>query len=111
MKKVLSALVAATLISVTPLVMSDTADAQWGWRGGFHRFGYGYGGWGFRRLGWGGYGYGGYRGYAGYGGYGGYRGYRGYGGYGGCGGCGGAAVAVVPVVPVVLVPMSYGCGC
>jgi hypothetical protein len=52
MKKVLSALVAATLISVTPLVMSDTADAQWGWRGGFHRFGYGYGGWGFRRLGW-----------------------------------------------------------
>jgi hypothetical protein len=96
MKKVLSALVAATLISVTPLVMSDTANAQWGWRGGFHRFGYGYGGWGFRRLGWGGFGYGGY---------------RGYGGYGGYGGCGGAAVAVVPVVPVILVPMSYGCGC
>ena len=43
MKKVLSALVAATLISVTSLVMSDTANAQWGWRGGFHRFGYGCG--------------------------------------------------------------------
>ena len=97
MKRVLSALVAVAVISATPLVMADTANAQWGWRG-FHRFGYGYGGgWGYRRLGWGGYGYGGY---------------GGYGGFGGCGGCGGAAVAVVPVMPVVVVPMmNYGCGC
>jgi hypothetical protein len=109
MKKVLSALIAVTVIGATPLAMVDTANAQWVGRGfyrGFGFHGFGYGGWGFRRLGWGlggGYGYGGYGGYGSYGGYGGYGGY----GCGGCGGCGGA----VAVVPVVYVPVSYGCGC
>ena len=108
MKKILTALTAATLISATPLVMSDTANAQWGYRG-FHG-GFGYRGLGWGRGGWGGAGlrYGG--GYGGYGyGYGG-NGYAGV-GYGACG-CGGGAIAVAPVVYVPAVSYGhYGCGC
>ena len=74
MKKILTALTAATVISATVLAMADTANAQWGYRAGFNR-GFGYrglgGGLGYRGLGWRGYGAG--RGYAGYGG--GYAGY------------------------------------
>ena len=124
MKKILTALTAATIISATPLAMSDTANAQWGRHGFYRGFGYrgvGYGG--YRGVGYGGYGgvgYGGYGGvgYGGYGGvgYGGYggAGYGGYGGvgYGGCGGCGAAIVAApVVYVPVVVYSGYHGCGC
>jgi hypothetical protein len=112
MKKIFTALTAATVISATVLAMADTANAQWGYRAGFNR-GFGYrglgGGLGYRGLGWRGYGYAGYGGgYAGYGnGYVGYGGgYAGYGNSGyGCGACGSAIV-----VPIVVVP-AVGCGC
>ncbi len=124
MKKILTALITAMVISATPLAMSGTANAQWGYRG-FHRGWGGYGGWGYRGLGvgyrglgWGyggyGYGYGGGNGGYGYG-YGAY-GY-GYGGYG-CGNCGyvGYAVPVVVAAPTVYYPAVvnygyFGCGC
>ena len=73
MKKLQTALVAATVMGTTALAFSSPADAQWGWRGGYR--GFGYGGFGYRGIGYGGYGGFGYRGY-------GYRGV-GYGGYGG----------------------------
>jgi hypothetical protein len=133
MKKILTALTAATVISATVLAMADTASAQWGYRAGFNR-GFGYrglgGGLGYRGLGWRGYGYGVGRGYAGYAGYGGgyagygnsgyagygyagygYAGYgnSGYAGYGNSGyGCGACGTAIV--VPMVVVP-TVGCGC
>jgi hypothetical protein len=125
MKRIFTALTAATVISATVLAMADTANAQWGYRAGFNRgFGYrglggglgyrngygvgrGYAGYGGGYAGYGG-GYAGYGGgYAGYGnsGYAGYGGgYAGYGGYG-CGACGTAIV-----VPIVVVP-TVGCGC
>jgi hypothetical protein len=113
MKKILTALTAATVISATVLAMADTANAQWGYRG-FNR-GFGYrglgGGLGYRGLGWR-YGYGVGRGYAGYGG--GYAGYAGYGGgyagYGGYAGNGCGACGTAIVVPMVVVP-TVGCGC
>jgi hypothetical protein len=120
MKKILTALTAATLISATVLAMVDTASAQWGYRG-FNR-GFGYrgvgGGLGYRGLGWRGYGYGvgrGYAGYTGYGGgyasHGGYAGYdSGYAGYGGYAGNGCGACGTAIVVPMVVVP-TVGCGC
>jgi hypothetical protein len=64
MKKILTALIAATIFSAMALAMSDTANARWGY-GGYR--GASYGGFAYR----GGYGYRGvgYRGFA----------YRGYG--------------------------------
>jgi hypothetical protein len=117
MKKILTALTAATVISATVLAMADTANAQWGYRGFNRGFGYrGVGvGLGYRGLGWRGYGYGVGRGYAGYGGgYAGYAGYTGYGGgyagYGGYAGNGCGACGTAVVVPMVVVP-TVGCGC
>ena len=114
MKKILTALIAATIFSAMALAMSDTADARWGY-GGYRGVGYrgfAYRGYGYRGLGYGyrGYGYGG--GYAGYG-YGGYGyggGYAGYGGYPGYG----VGTAIV-VAPTFYYPVYYsgfsGCGC
>ena len=70
MKRLLTALLAATVIGTTALAFSSTADAQWGYRGGFRG---GFGGYGFR---------GGYGGGGGYGFRGGYGGYGYGGGYG-----------------------------
>ena len=50
MKKILTALITAMVISATPLAMSGTANAQWGYHG-FHRGWGGYGGRGYRGFG------------------------------------------------------------
>jgi hypothetical protein len=137
MKKILVALVTAIVICATPVLMSDTASAQWGYRGhrgwgggfgfrggwGYRGFGYrglgwglgyrglGYGGYGYGGYGYGGYGYGGY-GYGGYGGYGyGGYGYAGYGsggyGYGGCGNCGYGGYGGYAAPVMVVAPPVY----
>jgi hypothetical protein len=106
MKRILTALIAAMIISVTALAMSDTADARWGY-GGFR--GVGYGGFGYRGYGYRGVGFGGY-GYRGLG----YR-YRGF-GYAGYGYAGYGLGTAIVVVPTVYYPVHYyygysGCGC
>ncbi len=47
MRKILTALTAVMLAAATPLVMSDTANAQWG-----YHHGWGHGGWGWGHGGW-----------------------------------------------------------
>jgi hypothetical protein len=130
MKKILTALIAATIFSAMALAMSDTADARWGYGGyrgvgyrGFVYRGYGYRGVGYRGFVSRGYGYRGvgYRGFVsrgygyrglgyGYGGYGYGGGYAGYGGYPGYG----VGTAIV-VAPTFYYPVYYsgfsGCGC
>jgi hypothetical protein len=115
-KKILTVLIAATVLSAMALALSDTADARWGYGGsrgagyrGFAYRGYGYRGVGYRGYGYRGYGYG--SGYAGYG-------YAGYGYGGGYAGYGypdyGVGTAIV-VAPALYYPAYYygpsGCGC
>ena len=52
MKKILTALIAATVITM-PLTVSDTANAQWVRGFGYRGLGWGHGGWGYRGLGYG----------------------------------------------------------
>ncbi len=129
MKKISTAIIAATIFSASALAMSDTADARWGY-GGYRGIGYG----GYRGVGYRGYGYRGvgYRGYGyrgmGYGGYGyGTLGYgnAGYGypsyanpgyGYANSGYPGyGVGTAMIVVAPTFYYPVYYygytGCGC
>jgi len=98
MKKILTALTAAIVISTAALAMSGPADALWGYRGfGYHGLGRGFGGYAYRGLGWG------FRGY----------GYRGLWGYGGNGypamsyGYGGTVVPAAIYHPAF---GNYGCG-
>src|ERR1700733_10420467 len=122
MKKVLTALIAATVFSTMALAMSDTADARWGYGGyrgvGYRGFAYrgdGYRGlgYGYRRYGYAGYGYGSR--YAGYGYSSGYAGYGYGGGYAGYGYPGYGVGTAIVAVPTFYYPVYYSgfsdCGC